>query len=235
MVLHSIHVGDARFRCGAWRGDPEVAYLVPLSPASTLDRGALSAARAKLVADGFNKVITGAVGAGECKAMHLDGFIDREHLHLLSRDLSIPIPRRRHGSVRIRRSGNRDHESILDLDEMAFDSFWHLDQSGLQEALTATPVSRLRVARTGQIVGYAITGRAGRNGYLQRLAVRPDHQGLGIGSTLVNDSLRWLKRNRVSVAWVNTQESNTRALELYQRLGFRSEPTHLTVLQRQLQ
>jgi len=235
MVLQSIHVGEAKFRCGPWRGDPEIAYLVPLSPASTLDSRSLSAARAKLVADGFNKVITGAVGAGECKAMHLDGFIDREHLHLLSRDLTIPVPRRDRGSVRIGRSGTRDHQSILDLDGKSFDPFWHLDQSGLDEALMATPVSRLRVARDHGILGYAITGRAGRNGYLQRLAVLPDSQGSGIGSALVNDSLRWLKRNRVSLVWVNTQQSNTRALELYQRLGFRSEPTHLTVLQRHLQ
>ena len=234
MVLYPIDVGNARFRCGPWRGNPDVAYLVPLSPASTLGPSVLSAARAKLVAEGFKEVITGAVGASECRAMHEDGFVDREQLHLLSRDLSSPIPRRRLHGFRIARAGNKHHQEILELDRTAFDAFWQLDQSGLQEALGATPISRLRVVRREKIVGYAITGRAGRAGYLQRLAVSPDQQGNGIGSALVHDSLRWLKRNRVSRVWVNTQQTNSRAFGLYQRLGFKSEPTHLTVLQRQL-
>jgi len=234
MVLYPIDVGNAKFRCGPWRGSPDVAYLVPLSPASTLGPTVLSAARAKLVAKGFSEVITGAVGASECKAMHQDGFVDREQLHLLSHDLSGPIPRRGPRGVRIGRARRSHHQSILELDSKAFDAFWRLDESGLQEALSATPISRLRVVRRDEIVGYAITGRAGRNGYLQRLAVSPDQQGAGIGSALVHDSLRWLKRNRVSRVWVNTQQTNSRAFGLYQRLGFRSEPTHLTVLQRQL-
>ncbi len=234
MVLYPINVGNARFRCGRWRGNPDVAYLVPLSPASTLDPVALSAARARLVADGFSEVITGAVGAGECNAMHRDGFTDREELHLLRHDLDTPITRRRGSGPIIRRSGPRDHPAILALDREAFDPFWSLDDSGLHEALTATPMSRLRVVRDVGIVAYAVTGRAGRNGYLQRLAVSPDRQGAGIGAALVCDSLRWLKRGRVDHVWVNTQKTNTRALELYRRLGFRPEPTHLTVLQRQL-
>ncbi len=234
MVLYSINVGNARFRCGRWRGNPDVAYLVPLSPASTLDPGALSATRARLVADGFSEVITGAVGAGECKAMRRDGFTDREQLHLLRHDLDRPIPRWRGAGPAIRRSGPRDHQAILTLDHEAFEPFWSLDDSGLQEALTATPVSRLRVVRDIGIVAYAITGRAGRNGYLQRLAVSPEQQGAGIGAALVCDSLRWLKRGRTDHVWVNTQKTNTRALELYRRLGFQAEPTHLTVLQRQL-
>jgi len=235
MVLFPIDVGEARFRCGPWRGSTAVAYLMPLSPASTLGPAVLSAARAKLVARGFSEVITGAVGASECVALHQDGFTDREKLHLLSHDFSTPIPRRRHTRVKIRRATSRSHQSILSVDHKAFDSFWRLDESGLQEALTATPISRLRVVRRGEVVGYAVTGRAGRNGYLQRLAVAPDQEGSGIGSALIHDSLRWLKRSRVSRVWVNTQQANSRALALYQRLGFKSEQTHLTVLQRPLQ
>jgi len=234
MVLYPFSIGDARFRCGTWRGDPDVAYLVPLSPASTLDEVTLSAARARLVADGFSEIITGAVGSGECNAMHRDGFTDREQLHLLRHDLGTPMRRRRVPGFAIHKGGIRDHPQILAIDQTAFDPFWCLDEGGLHEALTATPVSRLRVVRDDGIGAYAITGRAGRNGYLQRLAVSPELQGTGIGAALVVDALRWLKRSRVLHAWVNTQKSNTRALRLYQRLGFRSEPTHLTVMQRQL-
>lgn len=217
-----------------WRGNPHIAYLVPLSPASTLDPLALSAARARLVDDGFTEIITGAVGAGECTAMHRDGFTDREHLHLLRHDLANPVPRRRRQDPALTKGRESDHQELLRIDQTAFDSFWQLDDSGLHEALTATPTSRLRVARNDGIIAYAITGRAGHHGYLQRLAVAPDQQGQGLGTALVHDSLRWLKRHHVEHVWVNTQKTNGRALDLYHRLGFQSETMQLTVLQRQL-
>ncbi len=234
MVLYPINVGSARFRCGVWRGNSHIAYLVPLSPASTLDPVALSATRARLVADGFTEIITGAVGTGECTAMHRDGFTDREHLHLLRHDLGKPIPRRRRQEPQLSKGRDADHQDLLEIDRLAFDSFWQLDETGLQEALTATPTSRLRVVREEGIIAYAITGRAGSHGYLQRLAVTPQHEGRGLGTVLIQDSLRWLKRHHVDHVWVNTQQTNERALDLYHRLGFESETTHLTVLQRQL-
>ena len=82
----------------------------------------------------------------------------------------------------------------------------------------------------GRIVGYAVTGRAGSRGYLQRLAVDPDAQGQGIGTTLVQDSFDWLRRRGARETLVNTQESNHKALALYERLGYRCQPQGLLVL-----
>ena len=86
--------------------------------------------------------------------------------------------------------------------------------------------------RDGRLVGYAVTGRAGSQGFLQRLATDPDHAGTGIGAELVLDALRWGARRRVTRVLVNTQEGNERALELYRRLGFQLTPTDLVVLTR---
>jgi ribosomal protein S18 acetylase RimI-like enzyme len=47
---------------------------------------------------------------------------------------------------------------------------------------------------------------------------------------LVIDGLRWLKRWRVEQVVVNTQYENERALDLYERLGFRRQPLGLSVL-----
>ena len=55
-----------------------------------------------------------------------------------------------------------------------------------------------RVADQGGVVGYAITGRAGEIGYLQRLAVDPGHQHEGIGTALVADGLWWAARRGVA-------------------------------------
>ena len=83
---------------------------------------------------------------------------------------------------------------------------------------------------TGGLIGYAITGRSGRRGYIQRLAVHPDCRGVGLGTALVTDGLRWLRRWRVRQAIVNTQFDNGRALALYERLGFARQPLGLSVL-----
>src|SRR5206468_1358207 len=125
-------------------------------------------------------------------------------------------------------------------DARAFDHFWRFDRAGLADARRATPSSRYRVAEGGLhggrsgVVGYAITGRAGDVGYLQRLAVDPDHHHRGIGSALVSDSLWWARRRGASVVLVNTQETNVAAQALYRHLGFDYEEHGLAVLERSL-
>ena len=162
-----------------------------------------------------------------------DGFAEREQLHLLRHDLR-QIPVAPTGTGRIRRGTRRDHPAVLDVDGRAFDDFWRLDADGLIEAMKATPVSRLRVVRRTGIIAYSIAGRAGRHGYLQRLAVDPADAGRGVGSALVIDTLGWMRRRGVTSVLVNTQESNERALGLYERLGFDRQPDGLAVLQRPL-
>jgi ribosomal protein S18 acetylase RimI-like enzyme len=62
-------------------------------------------------------------------------------------------------------------------------------------AVTIKRARRVKLNTDG-IVAYAISGRDGRNGYIQRLAVAPEHQHHGHGLTLVTDSLRWMARWR---------------------------------------
>ncbi len=89
-----------------------------------------------------------------------------------------------------------------------------------------------QVARDpGGIVGYAVCGRAGHRGYVQRLAVTPRCQGRGVGAALLADGLRWLRRWGARDALVNTQEDNRRSLRLYQRTGFVLQADGLSVLE----
>jgi ribosomal protein S18 acetylase RimI-like enzyme len=168
------------------------------------------------------------------------GFELQERLHLLS--LRLPSPPRSDPFAAGRTTSGRAWHlrRVLEIDQQAFDPFWRFDRRTLTEARRATPVSRYRVAgsrerqgfgRQGRaIVGYAVTGRAGPRGYLQRLAVAPEATGQGYGTMLVNDALDWLAERGANTVMVNTQESNGRALELYRRIGFLSEPEGLVVL-----
>jgi ribosomal protein S18 acetylase RimI-like enzyme len=241
--LDVVQWGADRLRIGPWRGDARTAFLAPVAgrPASvaTIDR-----CLEVLAAKGYSSVLTAALTRTEQEPFIELGFVVHERLHLLRHDLRdvpspAPVP------VRMRRGWRADQRRVLELDARAFDQFWRFDQVGLADARRATPSSRFRVVererpRTGlwpnpgRVVGYAITGRAGDVGYLQRLAVDPDFHHQGIGSALVIDSLSWALRRGASVVLVNTQETNADAQALYERLGFSYEAHGLAVLERSL-
>ena len=264
MALTQLTIGDARFRAGRWQGRADLATLVPLSAAQTLDRESLSTARNILRNQGFQAVVTAAVAPPERAAFLLDDFSEREHLHLLRYDLQPRFAASGPGGQprgqrlrpwhrprpRIRRGTSRDWDDVLTLDRQSFDEFWHFDRDGLQDSIEATPTSRLRIMRRSdhaeppktdnpgnpgnQIIGYALAGHSGRTGYLQRLAVHPAHRHQGIGALLVNDALWWIRRRGARIAWVNTQKTNNNALQLYKNLGFTLQEHPLTVMYRTL-
>ena len=227
-------VGAARFRFGSWH-DPDVAYLVPLSTATTLVPETLGPLRTRLRDRGFVSTITAALGPAERDALLSNGFEMREELRLLRHDLGARLPTRPSRSdLRTRRGRRRDIPALLTLDASAFEPFWRLDNNGLHEALTATAVSRLRVTGSPEITAYCVAGRSQHLGYLQRLAVAPRSQRNGVGGMLVADALHWLRAKGARSALVNTQIHNDGALALYERSGFEEQADRLAVLHCQL-
>ncbi len=233
--------GRERARAGPWRGDGHVAYLAPLPfdppPSADFLRRCLD----QLAGRGYGEVITSALAGAEQRPFLAVGFLPHEQLRFLAHDLTgVPLvaPGGRH---RLRRATAVDWTSVLDVDAGSFSPFWRLDRGGLEEALAATPSTRFRVAvapdatrGNERVIGYAITGRAGDQGYLQRLAVAAAGRRAGVGRALALDGLRWLRRRGVHRAVVNTQFGNDAALALYLNVGFRVEPSDLAVLHRSL-
>ena len=233
----TLNLGSDRFRVGPWQGTTDVAYLgVTVDPPRPSLTGLRKCLRV-LSDKGFTSVVTAALHPSEAGAFEEAGFTELDRLMVLSHDLLDLNPPRRPVSsgVRIRWALPNDRAKAIEVDHRAFQSFWQLDRPGLRDAETATPARRFRVAAAGShIVGYAVTGRSGRQGFLQRLAADPDHAGSGIGSALVVDAMRWADRHGVRRMLVNTQYENERARALYERLGFRPTSTYLVVLTRAL-
>lgn len=223
----------SRLRIGPWHGDQHVAYVAPVGDGRELQPLDVEHTLRRLAEAGYGHAITAAIGPAEARAFLLSGFAVHERLHLLARDLHglPPAP-----PADLRRARRRDHGEVLAIDAAAFSDFWRLDAAGLDEALSATPSTRFRVATAPGhgIVGYAVCGRAARRGFVQRLAVGPEHHGSGYGRALLLDGLHWLRRRGADRVVVNTQESNGRALELYERLGFRRQAGGLAVLEKHL-
>lgn len=225
-----LRLGPDRFRVMPWRGDTGVALVSPVPGDPSPGSAAVQRCVAVLAEQGIHHVVTGALSVGEQASFLAAGFEVREHLHLLAHDLQ-SLPSTTPG-LRIRRARQSERSKVLAVDHLAFDEFWRLDETGLVDALEATSVSRFRVVTGPDVLGYAITGRAGARGYLQRLAVRPDRQRHGVARGLIVDGLRWLRRHGAVQAVVNTQVGNDAALHTYEHLGFRRQPEGLAVLGR---
>lgn len=225
--------GDSRLRIAPWRGDATTAYLTPSRGRPTV--ASIARSVEALSRAGYHTALTAALAPDDAAPFLHAGFSVHERLHLLVRTVDPPPAFDAHLEL-VRRGRRGDRPLLLAVDHAAFPTFWRLDEAALEDALTATPSVRLRVADPpgggSGLAGYAITGRAGPRGYLQRLAVHPDAQRTGLGSALVSDALRWLRRRGAREVLVNTQEDNRAALALYESLGFRLQREGLAVLRR---
>ena len=220
-------------KASPWRGDRATAHLI-LSERVPKEPSTVESCLGPLRRHGYRSVVTTAIPPGDALAFVDAGFDVRERLHLLEHDLEqITEPP---SAMRLRRAWRGDRDPVLQLDRLAFDDFWRLDSQGLRDALQATPSVRFRIGESveDRLSAYSIIGRAGRRGYLQRVAVHPADRRQGWGGVLVADALRWLVRHDVRRALVNTQWTNDGALALYDACGFRRLPVGLCVLDRAL-
>jgi ribosomal-protein-alanine N-acetyltransferase len=192
-----------------------------------------------LVANGATMARTGALPPVYDSLMRRAGYEPRQQLTLLEHVIATPRTWRRYGRHSTRHSVQRataaSFDSLSSIDQQAFVHPWQLDVAGIHDVLGATPEARARLVRVdGCIVGFALSGRDGYTGYLQRLSVHPQARRNGVASALVADSLRWAHARRRIRVLVNTHVGNDAALALYRRFGFQPMHDRLTVYERHL-
>lgn len=216
-------------RARACPGDPSMAQLAILDGTAVPSPHHFHRWAAELAACGYTSMRTGALSPRQAQQAEQAGLHCVQELALLDMPVPPPQPSPRHRTRRLRGS---DLAGAADIDLEAFGRRWSLDAAMLSEVRTATPMHRARVVRgpgTEPLAGFLISGRAGRAGYIQRLAVHPSAQRLGVGSALLVDALAWLRRARMQQVFVNTHVENEPALLLYRAHGFRELPERLRV------
>ena len=227
-----LHGATSSCRVRVWSGDPSVAQLLfhhARQPPTAADLERWCAA---LAAEGFSRVRTGALYARQAERLTPIGFAPIQRLALLEHRDPGAAPR---PSGSIERMRELDDAAASAVDAAAFAWPWALDAAAITEVRTATPRSHARAVRDGgRLVAFALSGRDGRLGFLQRLAVDPGAQRRGLGRRLVLDSLRWAGRWRAGRVLVNTHVDNEAALALYVGTGFVRLDDELVVLERRL-
>ncbi len=224
-------IGMRRVRVAPWQGNPYVALVGPVRAGRQPTPSEIRSCIAGIASRGVDQAVTPALSPYEAEPFYQAGFRLFERLHLLSCQTAYGAVDPVDSPAKLVAGRSRHNRAVLDVDARAFEGFWRFDKLALSEAKTATPARRFRVAKLNRkVVGYAVTGRAGRRGYLQRLAVDPAVQGQAIGTLLIHDSFEWLRRKGVDLSLVNTQETNARALSLYEHIGYRRQTEGLVVL-----
>ncbi|MBW2991037.1 GNAT family N-acetyltransferase [Candidatus Woesearchaeota archaeon] len=81
----------------------------------------------------------------------------------------------------------------------------------------------------GEIIGYAggeiknnpSYAKYKKSGHIFNLYVKPKYQGKGIGKKLINETMKWFKKNKISDLRIMVYKNNKRAHKIYNKLGFK--------------
>ena len=125
-----------------------------------------------------------------------------------------PVPQ-----VKIRELRREDLDSLVKIEENAFQPVWRLNQKSVSLLYSHAYYATV-ILWQDQIVGYMVSSFDGYNAHLVRIAVLKEMQKKGFGYRLGMDMINRYVREGYNNISVNTQSSNTDSLNLYHRLGF---------------
>ncbi len=156
------------------------------------------------------------------------GYSTEDTLMMMERPINLPNAA---PSQRVQPDPNPEWDNLAEVDRCAFSGFWRLGRHGLEEAVKATPTSVvLTHEEDGVISGYAIFGSQRWSSFLQRIAVRPEMEGLGIGTALIRAGIDWSRSQGAHSVLLNVRPTSERALNLYRNEGFQDVGTRLAIL-----
>ena len=114
-----------------------------------------------------------------------------------------------------------DHiDEIAALERACFSRPWSRDM--LKEELDNACSAFLVAEDEGKVVGYAGLQVVLDEGYIANVAVDPDYRRQGIATKLVQVYIDFARANKLAFLTLEVRPSNTAAIILYGRLGFRS-------------
>ncbi|MGN6391750.1 MAG: GNAT family N-acetyltransferase [Gemmatimonadales bacterium] len=82
----------------------------------------------------------------------------------------------------------------------------------------------------GQMVAFNMVHQSGVEGWMGPLAVRPDRQGEGLGSTMVRLGIEWLKSQGAQTIGLETMPRTVENIGFYSRIGLVPGPLTVTLV-----
>ena len=133
--------------------------------------------------------------------------------------------------VKIKKFHHDDIEDLLKLDHKIFDPYWRNSLSSFIETMKSCNNNYLfKIGTKESPSGYAILGETRKFTYLQRIGVKKDSQGFGLGDTLLKAVINFSIDKRFINIKLNTQKDNNVALSLYKKNNFEVSPRKLLIM-----
>jgi len=131
----------------------------------------------------------------------------------------IALIRRLFAKPALRDAGPRDAAAIATLHGTAFHRGWSEDE--VEALLTDRAVMAHRTTLAGHLAGFIMSRRAADEAEILSVAVSSACRGRGLARDLLQLHLRRLAGDGVRAVFLEVDETNTPALRLYRRAGFR--------------
>jgi ribosomal-protein-alanine N-acetyltransferase len=111
-----------------------------------------------------------------------------------------------------------DIPALMAIERASFTTPWS-EISFLGEIYKKNGISRVALLE-GELIGYICVNYVLHESHLLNLAVRQDFRRRGIGTILLNESLRELKQRGCVFVYLEVRVSNASAQGFYERCGF---------------
>jgi [ribosomal protein S18]-alanine N-acetyltransferase len=116
----------------------------------------------------------------------------------------------------------KDLAAVLAIEQLSFPAPWQ--ESTFRGEIQHRPISfpLVVVHKTlGRVIGYVIFWVIGEDVQINNIAVHPDFRGMGIGERVLRYVIKEVKFRGARLITLEVRPSNTAALSLYKKLGFR--------------
>jgi ribosomal-protein-alanine N-acetyltransferase len=134
------------------------------------------------------------------------------------------------GDYQIRRCEREDIAAVIEINSETLPE--HYSDYFYYEILSEFPETFLVAELGGRVVGYMMCRieygfshlrRLGlaRKGHIVSVAVREEHRGRGVGSMLMRSCQEEMVKKTATESYLEVRVSNTEAIALYQRLGYK--------------
>lgn len=132
-------------------------------------------------------------------------------------------PESEHSEVRIRTGDAGDYDRIVAVWSEAGLPFRPLGRDSRENVRREAERARstfFLAECEGRVVGVVLATHDGRKGWINRLAVVPDHRGQGLASTLVGRAEEWLASEGIEVWAALIESDNTGSMMFFERTGY---------------
>ncbi|MGH3258385.1 MAG: GNAT family acetyltransferase [Streptosporangiaceae bacterium] len=97
---------------------------------------------------------------------------------------------------------------------------WNDPYRDIDRKLTRDAPNLVVLEVDGELVGSVMVGYEGHRGWVNYLAVHPDHQRQGLGRVLMNEAERRLRELGCAKVNLQIRTSNQTAVEFYRHIGY---------------